>query len=65
MGGSPELGRSVNPKEIRGVDYAQHITANPLGFKKKLSGNYFIMSSQIGNLKSKTSYNSKSICQIK
>ena len=31
---SAEIGRSVNPIQTRGADYAPHITASPFGFKK-------------------------------
>ena len=30
----PEFGRSVNPIQTRGTDYAPHTTASPSGFKK-------------------------------
>ena len=30
----PEFGRSVNPIQIRGADYAPHTTSSPPGFKK-------------------------------
>ena len=30
----PEFGRSVNPVQTRGADYAPHTTASPPGFKK-------------------------------
>ena len=30
----PEFGRSVNPIQTRGADYAPHTTASPPGFKK-------------------------------
>ena len=29
----PEFGRSVNPIQTRGADYAPHTTASPPGFK--------------------------------
>ena len=29
-----ELGRSVNPIQTRGADYAPHTTASPIRFKK-------------------------------
>ena len=33
-GAPPEFGRSVNPIQIRGADFAPHTTASPPGFKK-------------------------------